>query len=107
MDTHIVVTEFGWTNLRGEVIDGARQGVDRPGAPRIPTRARDGSQRNAFGVSEPNAETSGEGNSRMHSNAAVVDSDIYRDIFSTSAMREAWSDRSRIQYYLDFEKALV
>ena len=43
----------------------------------------------------------------MHSNAAVVDSDIYRDIFSTSAMREAWSDRSRIQYYLDFEKALV
>jgi 3-carboxy-cis,cis-muconate cycloisomerase len=43
----------------------------------------------------------------MHSNAAVIDSDIHRDIFSTSAMREMWSDRSRIQYYLDFEKALA
>jgi hypothetical protein len=31
----------------------------------------------------------------MHSNAAVIDSDICRDIFSTSAMREAWSRRSR------------
>jgi hypothetical protein len=43
----------------------------------------------------------------MHSNAAVADSDICRDIFGTSAMREVWPDRSRIQYYLDFEKALV
>jgi hypothetical protein len=34
----------------------------------------------------------------MHSNAAVIDSDIYRDIFSTSAMREAWSDRSRFSF---------
>jgi 3-carboxy-cis,cis-muconate cycloisomerase len=43
----------------------------------------------------------------MHSNVAVIDSNIYRDIFSTSAMREVWSDRSRIQYYLDFEKTLA
>ena len=44
---------------------------------------------------------------RMHPNATAIDSDIYSDIFSTSAMREVWSDRSRIQYYLDFEKALA
>jgi len=42
--------------------------------------------------------TTGEGDARMHSNAAVIDSDIYRDIFSTSAMREAWSDRSRFSF---------
>jgi adenylosuccinate lyase len=44
---------------------------------------------------------------RVHPNATAIDSDIYSDIFSTSAMREVWSDRSRIQYYLDFEKALA
>ena len=42
-----------------------------------------------------------------HPNATAIDSDIYSDIFGTSAMREVWSDRSRIQYYLDFEKALA
>jgi 3-carboxy-cis,cis-muconate cycloisomerase len=42
-----------------------------------------------------------------HPNATVIDSDVYRDIFSTSAMRDVWSDRSRVQYYLDFEKALA
>jgi 3-carboxy-cis,cis-muconate cycloisomerase len=42
-----------------------------------------------------------------HPNATVIDSDVYGDIFSTSAMREVWSDRSRVQYYLDFEKALA
>jgi 3-carboxy-cis,cis-muconate cycloisomerase len=44
---------------------------------------------------------------RVHPNATAIDSDIYSDIFSTSAMREVWSDRSRIQYYLEFEKALA
>src|SRR5580704_19097714 len=38
---------------------------------------------------------------------ANIDSDVYSEIFATSAMREVWSDRSRIQYYLDFEKALA
>jgi len=42
-----------------------------------------------------------------HPNATVIDSDVYSDIFSTSAMRDVWSDRSRVQYYLDFEKALA
>jgi adenylosuccinate lyase len=44
---------------------------------------------------------------RVHPNATAIDSVIYSDIFSTRAMREVWSDRSRIQYYLDFEKALA
>jgi len=43
----------------------------------------------------------------MHPNATAIDSDVYSEIFATSAMREVWSDRSRIQYYLDFEKALA
>ena len=42
-----------------------------------------------------------------HPNATVIDSDVYSDIFTTSAMRDVWSDRSRVQYYLDFEKALA
>ena len=42
----------------------------------------------------------------MQSNATVIDSVIYGDIFSTQAMREVWSDQSRIQRYLDVEKAL-
>jgi len=42
----------------------------------------------------------------MYSTATAIDSEIYRDIFSTNAMREVWSDQSRIQRYLDFEKAL-
>jgi len=42
-----------------------------------------------------------------HPNVTVIDSDVYSDIFSTSAMRDVWSDRSRVQYYLDFEKALA
>ncbi len=43
----------------------------------------------------------------MSANATAIDSEIYRDVFSTSAMREVWSDRSRIQRYLDVEKALA
>jgi len=43
----------------------------------------------------------------MHGNATVIDSAIYGGIFSTPAMREVWSDQSRIQRYLDVEKALA
>ena len=39
-------------------------------------------------------------------NATAIDSHIYRDVFSTSAMRAVWSDQARIQAYLDVEKAL-
>ena len=40
------------------------------------------------------------------SDATAIDSHIYRDVFSTSAMRAVWSDQARIQAYLDVEKAL-
>ena len=43
----------------------------------------------------------------MHDNASVFDSAIYRDIFSTEAMRAVWSDSARIQHYLDIEAALA
>jgi 3-carboxy-cis,cis-muconate cycloisomerase len=43
----------------------------------------------------------------MHSSATAIDSSIYRDIFSTAAMRGVWSDESRVQYYLDVERALA
>ncbi len=42
----------------------------------------------------------------MNDNATAIDSEIYGGIFSTPAMQEVWSDRSRIQCYLDVEKAL-
>ncbi len=42
----------------------------------------------------------------MEPNATTIDSAIYRDIFSTDAMRQVWSDGNRIQRYLDVEKAL-
>ncbi len=42
----------------------------------------------------------------MFGNATVIDSEIYRDIFSTDAMRQIWSDESRIQSYLDVERAI-
>jgi 3-carboxy-cis,cis-muconate cycloisomerase len=35
------------------------------------------------------------------------DSLIFRDIFSTAAMRRIFSDRARVQYYLDIEAALA
>ena len=41
------------------------------------------------------------------SNATAIDSHVYRDVFSTSAMREVWSDACRIQRYLDVERALA
>jgi 3-carboxy-cis,cis-muconate cycloisomerase len=43
----------------------------------------------------------------MQLNATVIDSSIYHDIFSTTAMRAVWSDQARIQRYLDVEKALA
>lgn len=41
----------------------------------------------------------------MHANATAINSEIYRDIFSTSAIRAVWSDHTRIQRCLDVEKA--
>jgi 3-carboxy-cis,cis-muconate cycloisomerase len=39
--------------------------------------------------------------------STTIDSAIFRDIFSTAAMRRVWSDENRIQKYLDFEAALA
>jgi 3-carboxy-cis,cis-muconate cycloisomerase len=39
--------------------------------------------------------------------ASAVDSEIFRDIFSTEAMRRVFSDRNRVQKYLDIEVALA
>ena len=48
-----------------------------------------------------------DGQANLHDNASVFDSSIYRDIFSTAAMRAVWSDSARIQHYLDMEAALA
>ena len=39
--------------------------------------------------------------------ATVFDSRIFRNIFTTEAMRAVWSDENRVQKYLDFEAALA
>ncbi len=39
--------------------------------------------------------------------ATVIDSAVFRDIFSTEAMRRVFSDENRVQKYLDFEAALA
>lgn len=39
--------------------------------------------------------------------AGAIDSEIFRDIFSTEPMRKIFSDEARIQYYLDVEAALA
>lgn len=39
--------------------------------------------------------------------ATIFDSSIFRDIFTTEAMRKVFSDETRIQKYLDFEAALA
>ena len=39
--------------------------------------------------------------------ATIIDSAIFRDIFSTEAMRRVFADASRVQKYLDFEAALA
>jgi 3-carboxy-cis,cis-muconate cycloisomerase len=38
---------------------------------------------------------------------SLIDSAIFRDIFSTEAMRHVFSDGNRVQKYLDFEAALA
>ena len=38
---------------------------------------------------------------------STIDSAVFRDIFSTAAMRRVFSDENRIQKYLDFEAALA
>ncbi|HEX4192072.1 MAG TPA: 3-carboxy-cis,cis-muconate cycloisomerase [Stellaceae bacterium] len=39
--------------------------------------------------------------------ASAIDSGIFRDIFSTEAMRRVFSDENRVQCYLDIEAALA
>jgi len=39
--------------------------------------------------------------------ATAIDSAVFRDIFSTEEMRAIFSDRQRVQYYLDIEAALA
>jgi 3-carboxy-cis,cis-muconate cycloisomerase len=39
--------------------------------------------------------------------ATAIDSEIFRHIFSTEPMRRIFSDRARVQYYLDIEAALA
>ncbi len=39
--------------------------------------------------------------------SSLIDSAVFRDIFSTEAMRRVFSDENRIQKYLDFEGALA
>jgi 3-carboxy-cis,cis-muconate cycloisomerase len=39
--------------------------------------------------------------------ASLIDSAVFRDIFSTEAMRGVFSDETRVQKYLDFEAALA
>ena len=39
--------------------------------------------------------------------ATILDSAVFRDIFTTEAMRKVFSDENRVQKYLDFEAALA
>ena len=39
--------------------------------------------------------------------ASMIDSQVFRHIFSTEAMRQVFSDEARVQYYLDIEAALA
>jgi 3-carboxy-cis,cis-muconate cycloisomerase len=39
--------------------------------------------------------------------STLIDSAVFRDIFSTEAMRKIFSDETRVQKYLDFEAALA
>src|SRR5437868_5662872 len=39
--------------------------------------------------------------------ASLIDSAVFRDIFSTEAMRGVFSDENRVQKYFDFEAALA
>jgi 3-carboxy-cis,cis-muconate cycloisomerase len=39
--------------------------------------------------------------------STILDSAVFRDIFTTPAMRAVWSDENRVQKYLDIEAALA
>jgi len=39
--------------------------------------------------------------------STILDSAVFRDIFTTPPMRAVWSDENRVQKYLDFEAALA
>jgi 3-carboxy-cis,cis-muconate cycloisomerase len=39
--------------------------------------------------------------------STILDSAVFRDIFTTPAMRAVFSDENRVQKYLDFEAALA
>jgi 3-carboxy-cis,cis-muconate cycloisomerase len=39
--------------------------------------------------------------------STILDSAVFRDIFTTQAMRDVWSDENRVQKYLDIEAALA
>jgi 3-carboxy-cis,cis-muconate cycloisomerase len=39
--------------------------------------------------------------------STILDSAVFRDIFTTPEMRAVWSDENRVQKYLDFEAALA
>jgi 3-carboxy-cis,cis-muconate cycloisomerase len=39
--------------------------------------------------------------------STILDSAVFRDIFTTPDMRQIWSDENRVQKYLDFEAALA
>ena len=39
--------------------------------------------------------------------STILDSAVFRDIFTTEAMRKVWSDENRVQKYLDIEAALA
>ena len=39
--------------------------------------------------------------------STILDSAVFRDIFTTAAMRAVWSDENRVQKYLDIEAALA
>jgi 3-carboxy-cis,cis-muconate cycloisomerase len=39
--------------------------------------------------------------------STILDSAVFRDIFTTQAMRDVFSDENRVQKYLDFEAALA
>jgi 3-carboxy-cis,cis-muconate cycloisomerase len=39
--------------------------------------------------------------------STILDSAVFRDVFTTPAMRAVWSDENRVQKYLDFEAALA
>src|SRR5215469_8304578 len=39
--------------------------------------------------------------------ASLIDSEVFRHIFTTEPMRRVFSDEARVQYYLDIEAALA